>query len=129
MDKQIIIDSIFKAVILPLLALLTSYLISFLNTKKAQIVETADNDLTKKYTEMLTETITACVIATNQTYVNELKQKNSFDAEAQKEAFRKTYQAVVDILGGEIIGYLNVVYGDIATYISNKIEAEVNYYK
>jgi hypothetical protein len=51
--------------------------------------------------DMLTDTIINCVIATNQTYVEALKNKNAFDAEAQKEAFERTYRAVLDILSKE----------------------------
>jgi len=36
---------------------------------------------------MLDDTITKCVIATNQTYVDSLKDKNAFDKAAQEEAF------------------------------------------
>ena len=36
---------------------------------------------------MLSQTITDCVLATNQTYVDTLKAQGSFDAEAQKIAF------------------------------------------
>jgi hypothetical protein len=36
---------------------------------------------------MLNRTITECVIATNQTYVETLKQQGKFDEEAQKIAF------------------------------------------
>ena len=40
-----------------------------------------------KYLKMLSETITKCVIATNQTYVETLKKQGKFDEEAQKIAF------------------------------------------
>jgi hypothetical protein len=36
---------------------------------------------------MLTDTITKCVIATNQTYVETLKKEGKFDLEAQEVAF------------------------------------------
>ena len=36
---------------------------------------------------MLSETITKCVVATNQTYVETLKKQGKFDKEAQKIAF------------------------------------------
>jgi hypothetical protein len=49
-----------------------------------------DNELADKYVQMLTDTITACVIATNQTYVEPLKKQGKFDAEAQKHAFELT---------------------------------------
>ena len=84
------------------------------------------NDTANKYIAMVTETISACVIATNQTYVETLKKKNAFTAEAQKEAFQLTYNAVMAILTDEAKAYLAEIYGDVTAYITNKIEAEVN---
>lgn len=75
---------------------------------------------------MVTDTVTACVIATNQTYVEALKKKNAFTPEAQKEAFELTYNAVMAILTEDAKKYLAEIYGDVAIYITAKIEAEVN---
>lgn len=71
---------------------------------------------------MLVNTIETCVIATNQTYVNALKDKNTFTLEAQKEAFEKTKEAVLAILGEEGQKYLSQIYGDLNVYISKEIE-------
>lgn len=76
--------------------------------------------------EMLKDTVVDCVIATNQTYVEALKDKNAFDAAAQREAFKLTYNAVLEILGEDITEYLNNSIGDINTYIIKLIEAQVN---
>ena len=79
-----------------------------------------------KYVDMLNRTITECVIATNQTYVETLKQQGKFDAEAQKIAFQMTSKAVLDILSEDAKEYLSAAVGDLNIYITNKIEAEVN---
>lgn len=55
-----------------------------------------------------------------------MKKENAFTAEAQKEAFNLTYNAVMAILTDEAKAYLAEIYGDLTTYITNKIEAEVN---
>ena len=75
---------------------------------------------------MLTATIKECVIATNQTYVDALKKQGKFDAEAQKEAFNLTFDAVMAVLSDEAKHYLASIYGDLTTYITTRIEAEVN---
>lgn len=75
---------------------------------------------------MLDNTITDCVIAMNQTYVNSLKQQGKFDSEAQKKAFTDVYNKVIAILGQDAIEYLNSVVGDLNEYISSKIEKEVS---
>ena len=75
---------------------------------------------------MLADTITACVMATNQTYVEALKKENAFTKEAQQEAFNLTYNAVMAVLTEDAKRYLTEVYGDLTAYITTKIEAEVN---
>jgi len=75
---------------------------------------------------MIFDTITKCVIATNQTYVNSLKEQNAFDAEAQKTAFNKTMNAVLEILSEDAKQYIIETTGDLNTYLTNLIEAEVN---
>jgi hypothetical protein len=79
-----------------------------------------------KYINMLADTIASCVIATNQTYVENLKKDKMFTAEAQKEAFTMTYNAVMAILTDEAKNYLTEAYGDLSAYITQRIEAEVS---
>jgi hypothetical protein len=74
---------------------------------------------------MLEQTITACVLTTQQTYVDSLKKAGTFDAEAQKIAFDNTRQAVVNILSNDAKVYLSAAYGDLEQFIVQKIEAEV----
>lgn len=117
---------IFEVCIIPLLTVLTAYFIKFVNAKSAEIGTKVKNETQKKYLEMLNSTITDCVIATTQTYVDSLKKQGTFDAEAQKVAFTMTYESVVKLLTDEATEYLNEAVGDLQLYITQKIEAEVN---
>lgn len=121
-----LVYEILQVCIIPLLGVLTAYIVKFINAKSAEIQHNVDNDNADKYIAMVTDTISACVIATNQTYVEALKKQNAFTAEAQKEAFQLTYNAVMAILTEDAKKYLAEIYGDVAAYITNKIEAEVN---
>lgn len=117
---------ILQVCVIPLLGVLTAYTIKFINFKSLEIQNQVDNDLADKYIAMIADTISACVMATNQTYVEVLKKQNAFTAEAQKEAFNLTYNAVMAILTDDAKDYLAEIYGDVSAYITNKIEAEVN---
>jgi hypothetical protein len=117
---------ILQVCVIPLLGVLTAYLVKFINMKSVEIQANVNNDMADKYIAMVADTVSACVIATNQTYVEALKKENAFTAEAQKEAFNLTYNAVMAILTDEAKEYLAEIYGDVAAYITNKIEAEVN---
>ena len=125
MDAQLVAQ-IFQICIIPLLGILTTFLVAWIKSKKDALKQQTDSELAKKYLDMLNNTITDCVIAMNQTYVNSLKQQGKFDSEAQKKAFTDVYNKVIAILGQDAIEYLNSAVGDLNEYISSKIEKEVN---
>lgn len=116
---------IFELCIVPLLAVLTGYLVQWIKAKTAEATEKNQKDVFDKYITMLGETIAKCVSATNQTYVDALKKAGSFDAEAQKHAFEMTLNAVMNVLGKDAIEYLTAIYGDLTGYLTTLIEAEV----
>ena len=126
MDWMVILYQIFDLCIVPLLGILAMYLVQFIRMKSQEIADKTESELADKYIQMLTDTITACVIATNQTYVDALKKQGKFDREAQKYAFDLTFNAVMAVLSDEAKHYLASVYGDLTAYITTRIEAEVN---
>lgn len=126
MNYTELITTIFQVCIIPLLGVLTTFLVKWLQIKSSELQIKMDNDVADKYMVMLTNTITECVLATNQTYVEALKQQNKFDLEAQKIAFDKTSEAVMAILTEDAKKYLESAVGDLELFIRQKIEAEVN---
>ena len=125
MNWNEILQNLFVVVIIPLLGLITKYVVQFFAVKNEEIKNTTDNETFKKYFDLLNKTVTNCVIATNQTYVDALKDKNAFTAEAQKEALQKTYTAIMNILSADAITYLTNATGDLQSYILYLIEAQV----
>lgn len=121
-----LITSIFQVCIIPLLSVLAAFFVKWVNVKSNEIKVNIDDATLVKYIDMLNSTITDCVIATNQTYVEALKQQGKFDIEAQKTAFQMTSKAVLDILSDDAKEYLTAAVGDLNVYITKKIEAEVN---
>lgn len=126
MEWTSLLYQILEMCIIPLLGILTAYVVKYINIKSEELTNKAKNETSDKYIKMLAETITDCVIATNQTYVEALKKKDAFTKEAQEEAFKKTYEAVMLVLTDDAKVYLTEVYGDLSAYIAMKIEAEVN---
>ena len=126
MDILMLLQQIFEVCIVPLLGILTAFLVQYINAKKVEISTNVDNKLADKYINMLADTITKCVIATNQTYVDSLKDKEVFTVEAQKEAYKKTMDAVMAILSDEAKTYLTNTFGDLETYLQTQIEATVS---
>ena len=121
-----LLTQIFEVCILPLLGILTTFFVKWVNARIGEISDNCKNETEKKYLNMLNSTISDCVIATTQTYVDALKKQGAFDAEAQKVAFTMTYEAVIKLLTDEAKIYLNEAVGDLNLYITQKIESEVN---
>lgn len=126
MNWSELISNIFQVCLLPLLGILTRYLVAFIAMKSEEMKQKTNNETAQKYLQMATDTITACVIATNQTYVESLKAQGKFDKEAQEVAFNKTLEAVLALMNEEVKEYITEVFGDLNTYLTTQIEAAVN---
>lgn len=125
MDISLLLSEIFEVCIIPLLGVLTAYFIKWINIQSSNLKNDTENELYRKYINMLDDTISNCVIATTQTYVESLKKQGKFDLEAQQIAFNKTFDSIQQLLTIEAKEYLNVAIGDLNLYITQKIESEV----
>ncbi len=121
-----VLQQVFDIFLVPVLTALTFFLVRFIQSKTNELKSKTNDETLKKYLDMLDKTIVDCVLATNQTYVESLKGQNAFTKEAQMEAFKKTYDAIMAILTEDAKEYLNETLGDLSGYITTKIEAEVN---
>ena len=126
MNNLIILQQIFEVCIVPLLGILTAFLVQYIKSKTQEIAASTDSELSIKYNKLISDTIISCVIATNQTYVDSLKNKDVFTKEAQQEAFIKTRDAVVDILNEDSKKYISESFGDVEKYLTVQIEAIIN---
>ena len=125
MEWMKMFQDIFELVIIPLLVVLSGYVIKFINLKSVELTNKVDNEKHDKYILMLQDTVTDCVLTTTQTYVDALKGQNAFDPEAQKKAFEMTKAAVLAILTEDAKEYLNSALGDFDEYLKTLIEAQV----
>lgn len=125
MDWMNVLEQVFELVLFPLLGIVGVYLTYLVNVKIKEIKQKTNDETAKKYLDMLDATIQNAVLATTQTYVDSLKSQGKFDAEAQKRAFKQTYDAVISILTTDATKYISTFVGDLETYITNRIETEV----
>lgn len=126
MNWLTLLNEIFEACIIPFLGILTAYIVKYIQIKTEEIQKTTENKLIEKYINMLSSTVSDCVIATNQTYVETLKKEGKFDLTAQKTAYEMTKTAVMSILTEETKKYLTLAVGDLNIYISQLIESAIN---
>ena len=125
MELQELLTTITQMVFIPLLIALTGYAVKWINAKANNLKANIQNEYAQKYIDMLNDTITAAVIAVNQTYVDALKDQNAFTKEAQEEAFKRVYETVMLSLTEEADKYLSEIVGDLNAYITAKIEEQV----
>ena len=125
MDWMSILEQIFELVIYPVLSAAGIYLTYLASVKIKELKQKTNNETLNKYLDMLNVTISNAVLATTQTYVDTLKKQGKFDAEAQKVAFKQTYDAVMQVLTDDALVYLTTCVGDLTVYITNQIEANV----
>lgn len=129
MEWAALIGDLFTIVLIPLLGILVKYFIRFINIKSTELKQKKDDALYHKYIDLLNKTIVHVVTATNQTYVDSLKEQGKFDKEAQLEALHRSYETVMSILSTEAQTYLSSVLGDLNTYVTAMIESQVKYNK
>ena len=125
MDWMTVLNQIFELVVYPVLGIAGVYLTYLIRVKINELKQKTTDELANKYLNMLNDTIQNAVLATTQTDVESLKKQGKFDAEAQKAAFKQTYDAVTKVLTDDALKYLIMSVGDLETYITNKIEANV----
>lgn len=116
---------IFEICIIPLLGALTAFACAFIRSKIKQIQDRTSNEKADQYLYYLQNTIVTCLRATNQTYVEALKEQNAFDEAAHRIALTKTKTAVLSMLTDDAKKYLPSIVGDLELYIIEQIEANI----
>ncbi len=118
-----IILNIVNALIIPILPVISAYLIALIKRKTAEIENRISNKELSKYIDIVENAIITAVTAVNQTYVDELtKNDDSLTPDQQKEAFKMAKSKVIGILGDASTGILRQIYGDFDTWVDNRIE-------
>ena len=122
---QEFLRDLFMAVITAAIPVLTAYLVMLIRRVGDSAEANAASVTAKTYITEVTEAIAAAVAATNQTYVDSLKNAGTFDADAQREAAQKALEACLASISPAAQGFIEAAYGDIREYLITRIEAEV----
>ncbi len=118
MDWQTLLLSALSIVLTALVTWLSERLITYLNTK---ITNT-------KYAKHLTDAVSivmGAVKSTYQTYVEELKDKNMFTKEAQKEALNRAKDIALAQLSQELKTFIETNFGDLEKWIQEAVESSL----
>ena len=126
------LKEILQAFLIIAVPILTKYIIDFVIAKRNHVIvatetsqlikEKEQKDLLISVINRASDIVEKAVIKTNQTYVDALKNSESFDKISQKEAFNKTFDAVKELLTEETSNAIEEIYGNVDSYISMLIE-------
>ena len=122
---QEFLKELFFAVITAAVPVLTAYIVVLIRKVGENAAANTESIQAKTYITEATEAIAAAVAATNQTYVDALKNAGKFDAEAQEEFAKKALTACLQSISPAAQGFIESAYGDIREYLMTRIEAEV----
>lgn len=131
MDNEIlmIVKTLVDMIAEPVLLAIGGLLVYFVKKGIEYLQNKLDNECASKYLEMAKETIVMCVTATNQSYVDSLKNNGAFDKDAWVTAFEKSKNNVLKLLSDAQKEVITEIYGDIDAWINTQIEATVRQLK
>lgn len=116
MNIQTILLSVLGIIITTFVSWALERLIAFINAKLKGA----------KYTQYLTDAVdivSRAVKNTYQTYVQSLKDKDMFTAEAQTEALTKAKDMAMSQLSDEMQNYISSNFGDVEKWLTSTIES------
>ena len=70
------IQQIFDLCVVPLLGVITTYIVKLINKKNKEIDTKLTSEVATKYNDIVSNIIKEAVVSTNQTYVDSLKGQN-----------------------------------------------------
>lgn len=93
-------------------------LISWMNSK-------IKDQTLAKHLAAVTQIVTDAVMNVFQSFVETLKANGNFDESAQKEAKERAYAIIMEQMTPELIDYVKDNYGELESWINNKIESVI----
>ena len=125
MNAQQLLMDLLYAVLIAAIPVLAKYLVAYLDSKKSEIEDNQKNsDFSNTITKAL-EIVETVVKYVSQTYVDDLKAKGTFDADAQAEALNKAMETIQSQLDEDTKNLIITVYGDLQQWLRVQIESTI----
>lgn len=119
------LSTLLQAVLIAAIPIISAFIGKGVKAFANHLSAQTDNELAKKYLKEAADAIEEAVAFTNQTYVDTLKKSGTFTKENQDEARQKSLDKAVALLTAEARKFLEEAYGDLNSYLLNRIEPEV----
>jgi len=123
--SETLIREIIEGLLVPILPILTAYIISLLRKKTADIEENTKLTSYSKYINILENAVETAVDAVSQTVVDTAKKNGNFDSNAQAEALNLAKSKVGAIVSNNAKNAITEAHSDFDAYVNDKIEAYI----
>jgi|LSQX01.2.fsa_nt_gb uncharacterized protein with von Willebrand factor type A (vWA) domain len=121
MDFKEFLDTLVKVVFVPALPVVAGYLIALLQKYTAKIKADINQQALDRYLDLAENAIASAVLATSQTFVDQLKKEERFDLDAQKEALQLSKDRARAIITTAAREAIEQAYGDFNEWMDAKI--------
>lgn len=129
MDYNQIIEAIVKTLLVPTITLVAWYITSYIKMKTTELSKRIDNKQLNDYLSFAEQCITTSVMATQQTFVDELKKEGKFDKAAAQNAFKKAEATFKTLVNNDTKIAIEKMYGDYNKWIESEIEKQISIQK
>ena len=123
------IQNVLYIVITLAIPALTIYICKFLYEKWNANKKAIDHQRIQDTLDQVIKTVLNCVVAVNQTFVDSLKKRGEFNADAAKEAFEMCKNMALKVLSEDSKKIIANIYGNVDEYLDILIESTVNQVK
>jgi uncharacterized protein YsxB (DUF464 family) len=106
---------IINTLLIPLLPTVSGFIVALIKVKMAEIKQ-------NKYLNIAEDAVCTAVTAVSQTFVDALKKSQSFDNDAMRAAFNTARNKALTIMGTKAQDVIRYLYGDLDSWLENKIE-------
>lgn len=122
-DLNQLLLTIVNVMLIPILPVLTAFIIAFLKKKIAELESNIKKLELTKQLELTENAISTSIAAVNTNYVDSLKKnKGTLSSEEQRAAFTMAKEKVDKILGQDGRQKLSEFYRDVDTWMDSRIE-------
>ena len=120
-----IIILLINAILVPFALLALNKLGKFLDEKAGLAKSEATREYLRMFNLKVSAALRTAVTETAQTYVDNIKETEGWNAEAQAEALRRSTERFKQLLGASGLQMLSDIEGDVNAWITANIEAMV----
>lgn len=120
-----ILSNILMMVLVAVVPTISAVIVSAIKNITNSLVEKSKSEITDKILIEISDCAQSAVLSVSQTYVDTLKAAGTFDDAAQKKALAMALAALTGSLTQSAKDFIVENFGDLTTYLTGRIEAEV----